>query len=77
MGNIEVFNQDSNFLITLFSLLLLLFTCFYDSRREKLFAPVWLLFAGLVIAMVPVIVLYAIFQQQLQDGMSMGSAVKG
>ena len=49
MGNIEVFNQDSNFLITLFSLLLLLFTCFYDSRREKLFAPVWLLFAGLVI----------------------------
>lgn len=35
------------------------------------------LFAGLVIAMVPVIVLYAIFQQQLQDGMSMGSAVKG
>ena len=49
MGNIEVFNQDSNFLITLFSLFLLLFTCFYDSRREKLFAPVWLLFAGLVI----------------------------
>ena len=49
MGNIEVFNQDSNFLITLFSLLLLLVACFYDSKKEKLFAPIWLLFAGLLI----------------------------
>ena len=49
MGNIEVFNQDANFLITLFSLLLLLCACFYDSRKEKLFAPIWLLFTGLLI----------------------------
>ena len=48
MGNIEVFNQDSNFLITLFSLLLLIIACFYDSRKEKLFAPIWLLFTGLL-----------------------------
>ncbi|ANE45316.1 hypothetical protein SY83_02075 [Paenibacillus swuensis] len=35
------------------------------------------LFAGLTIAMLPVLVLYGFFQKQLQDGMSMGSGVKG
>lgn len=49
MGNIDVFNQDTNFLITLFSLGLLLFSCFYVSKVEKFFAPAWLLFTGLVI----------------------------
>lgn len=35
------------------------------------------LFAGLIIGMVPVLVLYIIFQKQLQDGMSVGAGVKG
>ena len=35
------------------------------------------LFAGLIIGMVPVLILYIIFQKQLQDGMAVGSGVKG
>lgn len=35
------------------------------------------LFAGLIIGMVPMLVLYIIFQRQLQDGMAVGSGVKG
>lgn len=35
------------------------------------------LFAGLVISMIPVLVLYAIFNKQLQEGMAVNSAVKG
>lgn len=34
------------------------------------------LFAGLVIAMVPVLILYGIFQKQLQEGMASSSGVK-
>lgn len=35
------------------------------------------LFAGLVISMLPVLALYAVFNKQLQEGMSVNSAVKG
>jgi len=35
------------------------------------------LFAGLIIGMVPMIIVYAIFQKQLQEGMAAGSGVKG
>lgn len=49
MGNIDAFNQNSNFLITLFALGLLLFASFYTGRSSKLFAPVWLFFTGLLI----------------------------
>ena len=34
-------------------------------------------FAGLAIALVPILVIYAIFQKQLQNGMSSGDGVKG
>lgn len=35
------------------------------------------LFAGLVIGMVPMIIVYTIFQKQLQEGMATGSGIKG
>lgn len=35
------------------------------------------LFASLIIGMVPVIIIYIIFQRQLQEGMAIGSGVKG
>jgi N-acetylglucosamine transport system permease protein len=35
------------------------------------------LFAGLVIGMLPMIVVYSIFQKQLQEGMAAGSGIKG
>ncbi len=35
------------------------------------------LFAGLIIGMTPVLILYILFQKQLQDGMSVGSGIKG
>ena len=35
------------------------------------------LFAGLVIAMIPIVSLYVIFQRQLQEGMSAGTSIKG
>lgn len=35
------------------------------------------LFAGLTIAMAPIIVIYAVFQRQLQEGLSSSSGVKG
>lgn len=34
-------------------------------------------FAGLVIALLPILIIYAIFQKQLQQGMSSGEGVKG
>ena len=34
-------------------------------------------FAGLAIALVPILIIYAIFQKQLQNGMSSGDGVKG
>lgn len=34
-------------------------------------------FAGLAIALVPILIVYAIFQKQLQNGMSSGDGVKG
>lgn len=34
-------------------------------------------FAGLVIALIPILVLYAIFQKQIQNGVSSGEGVKG
>lgn len=47
MGNIEVFNQNYIFVLTLVSLGFLLFSCFYASGdSDKLFAPMWMLFAG-------------------------------
>ena len=49
MGNIEVFNQNYIFLLTLASLGFLLFSCFYASNdSEKLFAPIWMLFIGFI-----------------------------
>jgi len=35
------------------------------------------LFAGLIIGMIPVLILYIVFQRQLQNGMAVGSGVKG
>jgi N-acetylglucosamine transport system permease protein len=35
------------------------------------------LFAGLIIGMIPMIIVYTLFQRQLQDGMAIGSGVKG
>ena len=35
------------------------------------------LFAGLVIGMIPMIIIYIIFQKQLQEGMASGSGIKG
>lgn len=35
------------------------------------------LFAGLIIGMIPVLLVYIAFQRQLQDGMAVGSGVKG
>lgn len=35
------------------------------------------LFAGLIIGMLPMIIVYGIFQRQLQEGMAAGSGVKG
>lgn len=35
------------------------------------------LFAGLIIGMIPMIIVYAIFQRQLQEGMAAGSGIKG
>ncbi|MBS4774201.1 MAG: diguanylate cyclase [Proteobacteria bacterium] len=47
MGNIEVFNQNYIFVLTLVSLGFLLFSCFYASGdSDRLFAPMWMLFAG-------------------------------
>lgn len=47
MGNIEVFNQNYIFVLTLASLGFLLFSCFYASGdSDKLFAPMWMLFIG-------------------------------
>lgn len=47
MGNIEVFNQNYIFILTLATLGFLLFSCFYASGdSDKLFAPMWMLFAG-------------------------------
>ena len=34
-------------------------------------------FAGLTIALVPILIIYAIFQKPLQNGMSSGDGVKG
>lgn len=47
MGNIDVFNQNYIFVLTLASLVFLLFSCFYASGdSDKLFAPMWMLFIG-------------------------------
>lgn len=47
MGNIEVFNQNYIFVLTLASLGFLLFSCLYASGdSDKLFAPMWMLFIG-------------------------------
>lgn len=35
------------------------------------------LFAGLIIAMIPVLILYGLFQRQIQEGVSAGDGVKG
>jgi len=35
------------------------------------------LFAGLVISMIPVLIIYAVFNKQLQEGMAVNSGVKG
>ncbi len=49
MGNIEVFNQNYIFILTLATLGFLLFSCFYASGdSDKLFAPMWMLFIGFV-----------------------------
>lgn len=49
MGSIELFNQNYTFILTLATLGFLLFSCFYASGdSDKLFAPMWMLFIGLV-----------------------------
>lgn len=49
MGNIELFNQNYIFMLTLASLGFLLISCFYSSGgSDKLFTPMWLLFLGFV-----------------------------
>lgn len=49
MGSIEVFSQYHQFLATLAALSILLFSCIYaTSGQDRLFAPLWLLFIGLV-----------------------------
>ena len=36
-----------------------------------------IVFAGLVIALIPILVLYGLFQKQIQEGVSIDSGVKG
>ncbi len=49
MGSIDIFNQNTNFMISLFSLALLFFATVYTGRSRRLAAPLWLLFVGLLI----------------------------
>jgi N-acetylglucosamine transport system permease protein len=35
------------------------------------------LFAGLILSMIPIVIVYAIFQKPMQEGMAMGSGIKG
>lgn len=49
MGSIDIFNQNTNFMISLFSLALLFFATVYAGRSGRLAAPLWLLFVGLLI----------------------------
>ncbi len=49
----------------------------YLSSTMKYRTDFGALFAGLVISMIPVLLLYAVFNRQLQEGMAANSAVKG
>lgn len=49
MGSVEIFSQYHQFVTTLAAMGILLFACMYaTSGQDKLFAPLWLLFMGLV-----------------------------
>ncbi len=50
MGNIEIFSQYHHFLTTLLAMGILLFSSIYATAgQDKLFAPLWLMFIGLVL----------------------------
>ncbi len=50
MGNIEIFSQYHHFLATLLAMGILLFSSIYATAgQDKLFAPLWLMFIGLVL----------------------------
>lgn len=50
MGSVEIFSQYHQFVTTLAAMGILLFACMYaTSGQDKLFAPLWLLFMGLVL----------------------------
>lgn len=49
MGSIDIFNQNTNFMVSLFALALLFFATLYAGRSGRLAAPLWLLFIGLLI----------------------------
>ncbi|MBE6444964.1 MAG: diguanylate cyclase [Alphaproteobacteria bacterium] len=49
MGNIDIFSQQIYLFTTIFSLLTLFFSCLYaTSQQEKFFAPLWLIFIGVI-----------------------------
>ena len=50
MSSIEIFAQSHYFLITIFSLGILLISCIYATAgQDKLFSPLWFLFIGFVL----------------------------
>lgn len=48
MGNLQIFSQSTYVFITLFSLGLLFFSCFYATGSNRLTVPVWLIFIAFV-----------------------------
>ena len=50
MSSIEIFSQNQYFFITLLALGILFFACIYATAgQDKLFTPIWLIFAGFVL----------------------------
>lgn len=49
MGNIEIFNNSNNLLVTVLTLVLLFMCCSYAGRSKSISAGVWFLFFGLLL----------------------------
>ena len=50
MGSIEIFTNQTHSIITLLALVVMFFVCIYTTKgQEKLFAPLWLFFLGVLL----------------------------
>lgn len=72
MGSISIFNQTSNVIFTLLSLLLLFCASIYASKGTKLGKGIWLLYWGLVLEFVTIYI-----GKHSSDIYNQGSAIEG